>query len=78
MQARQAEAIKLQQPFLRGGSREKPNTSVGALLKDKSSKQSSHRFQKGSHTSGATASTTGSKQPGTSKTCYRCGKISCS
>ena len=66
-QARQAEAIKLQQPLLRGGG--KPDTPVGAVQRGDSGYKGK-QSRKGSHNSGATVR----KQPGSSTACSRCGK----
>ena len=67
-QVRQAEAIKLQQPLLRGGSSTKPDTSVGAVLKGRSGHRA--KQQRCSQNSRATTHT----QPGGSTACSRCGK----
>ena len=67
-QVLQAEAVKLQQPLLRGGSSTKPDTSVGAVLKGRSGHRA--KQQRGSQNSRATTHT----QPGGSTACSRCGK----
>lgn len=67
----QSEAIKLQQPLLRGGSCGKPDTPVGVVLKSKSGRRANqhHTHSNGRQNSGATTCT----QPGSS-VCSRCGK----
>ena len=79
MQARQAQAIKLQQPLLRGGSITKPDTLVGTVHKGRSGHRARQRSgattrtqpgHRGSQNSGATTHT----QPGSNTACSRCGK----
>ena len=68
-QVRQAEAIKQQQPLLRNGSGMKPDTSVGAVQRNKSGRRANQQYR-GRQNSGATTRT----QPGSSSVCSRCGK----
>ena len=66
-QVRQSEAIKQQQPLLRGGST-KQDTPVGAV---QAKRKSQRMYQSsGRQNSGATQ-----KQPGSNQGCTRCGKI---
>ena len=68
-QVRQAEAIKQQQPLLRGGSDVKADTPVGVVHKGRSW-QRSKRGSASRQNSRATPT-----QPGTGTACSRCGKI---